>query len=218
MRFYDCQEGRVLVDGVDVRTRRSQGVARAHRARFPRRRRSSAGRSRRTSPTGAKARASAEIEAAARRAAADGFIRDLDKGYETELGERGVTLSGGQKQRLAIARAILKDAPILLLDEATSALDAHNEAQVQAALDDVMTGRTTLVIAHRLATVLKADRILVMEAGTDRRGGRSRLAGRERRRLRPPRAAAIRVRRGRASETAEANDDARSDGFDRRRA
>jgi ATP-binding cassette subfamily B protein len=106
-----------------------------------------------------------EIEAAARRAAADGFIRDLDRGYATELGERGVTLSGGQRQRLAIARAILKNAPILLLDEATSALDAHNEAQVQAALDDVMSGRTTLVIAHRLATVLKADRILVMEAG-----------------------------------------------------
>ena len=76
-----------------------------------------------------------------------------------------MTLSGGQRQRLAIARAILKDAPILLLDEATSALDAHNEAQVQGALDDVMSGRTTLVIAHRLATVQKADRILVMEAG-----------------------------------------------------
>jgi ATP-binding cassette subfamily B protein len=105
------------------------------------------------------------IEASARRAAADGFIRDLADGYATELGERGVTLSGGQRQRLAIARAILKDAPILLLDEATSALDAHNEAQVQAALDDVMTGRTTLVIAHRLATVQKADRILVMDAG-----------------------------------------------------
>jgi ATP-binding cassette, subfamily B, bacterial len=107
----------------------------------------------------------AAIETAARRAAADGFIRDLDKGYRTQLGERGVTLSGGQRQRLAIARAILKDAPILLLDEATSALDAHNEAQVQAALDDVMSGRTTLVIAHRLATVLKADRILVMDGG-----------------------------------------------------
>ena len=82
----------------------------------------------------------AAIEAAARRAAADGFIRELPDGYATELGERGVTLSGGQRQRLAIARAILKDAPILLLDEATSALDAHNEAQVQAALDDVMSG------------------------------------------------------------------------------
>ena len=107
----------------------------------------------------------AAIEEAALRAAADGFIRELPKGYATRLGERGVTLSGGQRQRLAIARAILKDAPVLLLDEATSALDAENEAQVQRALDDVMTGRTTLVIAHRLATVLKADRILVMEAG-----------------------------------------------------
>jgi len=105
------------------------------------------------------------IEEAARRAAADGFIRELSNGYATRLGERGVTLSGGQRQRLAIARAILKDSPVLLLDEATSALDAENEAQVQRALDDVMTGRTTLVIAHRLATVLKADRILVMEAG-----------------------------------------------------
>ena len=105
------------------------------------------------------------IEAAARRAAADGFIRELPDGYATKLGERGVTLSGGQRQRLAIARAIVKDAPILLLDEATSALDAENEALVQRALDDVMTGRTTLVIAHRLATVLKADRILVIEAG-----------------------------------------------------
>ncbi len=105
------------------------------------------------------------IEEAARRAAADGFIRELDHGYATKLGERGVTLSGGQRQRLAIARAILKDSPVLLLDEATSALDAENEAQVQRALDDVMSGRTTLVIAHRLATVLKADRILVMEAG-----------------------------------------------------
>ncbi len=105
------------------------------------------------------------IEEAARRAAADGFVRELGLGYATKLGERGVTLSGGQRQRLAIARAILKDSPILLLDEATSALDAENEAQVQSALDDVMTGRTTLVIAHRLATVLKADRILVIEAG-----------------------------------------------------
>ena len=105
------------------------------------------------------------IEEAARRAAADGFVRELGLGYATKLGERGVTLSGGQRQRLAIARAILKDSPILLLDEATSALDAQNEALVQSALDDVMTGRTTLVIAHRLATVLKADRILVMEAG-----------------------------------------------------
>ena len=107
----------------------------------------------------------AEIESAARAAHADEFIRRLPKGYETELGERGVTLSGGQRQRIAIARAILRDAPILLLDEATSALDAESETLVQTALEALMQGRTTLVIAHRLATVLKADRILVMDQG-----------------------------------------------------
>ncbi len=106
-----------------------------------------------------------EIEAAARRAQAHEFIVALPDGYDTQLGERGVTLSGGQRQRLAIARAILADAPVLLLDEATSALDAQNEALVQAALEDVMAGRTSLVIAHQLATVLEADRIIVLEAG-----------------------------------------------------
>ncbi len=108
----------------------------------------------------------AEIEDAARLAAADGFIRDLPQGYDTIVGERGVTLSGGQRQRLAIARAVLKDAPILLLDEATSALDSESERAVQDALDErLMRGRTTLVVAHRLATILSADRILVMEDG-----------------------------------------------------
>ena len=106
-----------------------------------------------------------EVEAAARLAAADEFIRALPDGYETVVGERGVTLSGGQRQRLAIARAILKDAPILLLDEATSALDSESERAVQDALDRLMQGRTTLVVAHRLATILSADRILVMEDG-----------------------------------------------------
>jgi ATP-binding cassette subfamily B protein len=89
----------------------------------------------------------------------------LPEGYDTRLGERGMTLSGGQRQRLAIARAIVRDAPVLLLDEATSSLDAESEALVQSALEHLMRGRTTLVIAHRLATVLKADRTLVMEAG-----------------------------------------------------
>ncbi|TIU68471.1 MAG: ATP-binding cassette domain-containing protein, partial [Mesorhizobium sp.] len=106
-----------------------------------------------------------EIEAAAKAALADEFILKLDKGYESQVGERGVTLSGGQRQRVAIARAILRDAPILLLDEATSALDAESETLVQTALERLMQGRTTIVIAHRLATVLKADRILVMEGG-----------------------------------------------------
>ena len=98
-------------------------------------------------------------------AAADGFIAALPQGYDTQLGERGVTLSGGERQRIAIARAILKDAPVLLLDEATSALDAENETLVQGALEALMQGRTTLVIAHRLATIVEADRILVIEAG-----------------------------------------------------
>lgn len=113
-----------------------------------------------------------EIEAAARAAFADTFIRALPKGYDTAVGERGVTLSGGQRQRLAIARAILKDAPILLLDEATSALDAESETLVQTALEGLMQGRTTLVIAHRLATVLKSDRIIVMEDGRIVESGR----------------------------------------------
>src|SRR5208283_548055 len=105
------------------------------------------------------------IVAAARQAAAHGFIAGLPQGYDTELGERGVTLSGGERQRVAIARAILKDAPVLLLDEATSALDAENEILVQGALETLMKGRTTLVIAHRLATIVNAHRILVIEAG-----------------------------------------------------
>jgi ATP-binding cassette subfamily B protein len=103
---------------------------------------------------------------AAKAAFADEFISAMAQGYETQLGERGVTLSGGQRQRIAIARAILKDAPILLLDEATSALDAESEKLVQNALEKLMKDRTTLVIAHRLATVLKADRMLVMDRGT----------------------------------------------------
>jgi ATP-binding cassette, subfamily B, bacterial len=107
----------------------------------------------------------AEIRHACERASADAFIMRLPEGYNTQIGERGVTLSGGERQRLAIARAILKDAPILLLDEATSALDAENEHLVQAALDGLMNGRTSLVIAHRLATILNANRILVMEQG-----------------------------------------------------
>jgi ATP-binding cassette subfamily B protein len=106
-----------------------------------------------------------EVYASADKALADDFVRQLPEGYDTKLGERGVTLSGGQRQRIAIARAILRNAPLLLLDEATSALDAESEKVVQMALERLMEGRTTLVIAHRLATVLKADRIIVMDSG-----------------------------------------------------
>ncbi len=107
----------------------------------------------------------AEVEAAARAAAAHDFVTALPQGYDTFLGERGVMLSGGQKQRIAIARAILRDAPVLLLDEATSALDAESERAVQDAVDRLSRGRTTLVVAHRLATVKRADRIVVFDGG-----------------------------------------------------
>jgi ATP-binding cassette subfamily B protein len=107
----------------------------------------------------------AEIEAAARAANAHQFLTALPQGYDTFLGESGARLSGGQRQRIAIARALLRDAPLLLLDEATSALDAESEAAVQDALERLMESRTTVVIAHRLATVRAADRIIVMEEG-----------------------------------------------------
>ncbi|MBT8416052.1 MAG: ATP-binding cassette domain-containing protein, partial [Silicimonas sp.] len=107
----------------------------------------------------------ADIEAAARAAAAHDFLTALPDGYDTYVGERGVMLSGGQKQRIAIARAILRDAPILLLDEATSALDAESERAVQGAVETLSRDRTTIVVAHRLATVKKADRILVFQDG-----------------------------------------------------
>ena len=107
----------------------------------------------------------AEVEEAARLAQIDGFIRLSPKGYETEVGERGLKLSGGEKQRVAIARTILKAPPILLLDEATSALDSHTEKDIQDALDRVAKNRTTLVIAHRLSTIVGADEILVLDQG-----------------------------------------------------
>ena len=164
MRFYDPQSGSVTFDGIDIRE-----VDPAHlRARLalvpqdPTIFGASIAENIRYGRTDA---STGDIEAAAERAAAAEFIAQLDRGYDTTVGERGVTLSGGQRQRLAIARAILKDAPVLLLDEATSALDAENEVLVQAALENIMKDRTTLVIAHRLATVLKADRILVMDQG-----------------------------------------------------
>ncbi len=164
LRFYDPQSGRVLIDGVAVNEADPQAV-RQRIALVPQDialfAQSIAG----NIAYGAPGADRSAIEAAARAAEADGFIRALPQGYDTLVGERGVTLSGGQRQRIAIARAILRNAPILLLDEATSALDAENEVAVQRALEGVMRNRTTLVIAHRLATVLEADRILVLDQG-----------------------------------------------------
>ncbi len=163
-RFYDPLSGRILLDGIDIKTadpadlrRRIKSVPQdpvifscslADNIRY-----------------GAPEASDEAVREAARRAAADDFIRALPDGYATLAGERGVTLSGGQRQRIAIARAVLQNAPVLLLDEATSALDSENEIMVQTALEKVMSERTTLVIAHRLATVLKANRILVLDNG-----------------------------------------------------
>jgi ATP-binding cassette subfamily B protein len=164
LRFYDVDSGAIALDGVDVRALDPLDL-RAAIALAPQ------------DPVifglsvaeniayGREGATQDAIVAAAKRAQAHAFIEALPQGYDTLLGERGVTLSGGQRQRLAIARAILADAPVLLLDEATSALDAENEAAVQAALHDVMAGRTSIVIAHRLATVLEADRIIVLDEG-----------------------------------------------------
>ena len=171
LRFYDPQSGRVLIDGADIRHCEPQDLRRAialvpqdpvifaasvtENVRFGR--------------PGANADAVREACAAAH---ALEFIEQLPEGFDTELGERGVRLSGGQRQRLSIARALLADRPILLLDEATSSLDAESERQVAAALERLERGRTTLVIAHRLATVRDADRIIVMESGRIHAAGR----------------------------------------------
>ena len=164
MRFYDPQTGRVSVDGLDV-SQVDPAQLRARLSLVPQEAAIFGATIAENIGYGRTDADRAQIIEAAKRAAADEFIANLPKGYETRVGERGVTLSGGQRQRIAIARAILKDAPILLLDEATSALDAENETLVQAALENVMGARTTIVIAHRLATVLKADRILVLDEG-----------------------------------------------------
>jgi ATP-binding cassette subfamily B protein len=164
LRFYDPQAGIVLVDGQPI-TDVDPGELRRRMALVPQ------------EPTifgasvldniryGRPEASEEQVRRAAALASADGFIAALPEGYGTVIGERGVTLSGGQRQRIAIARAVLKDAPILLLDEATSALDAESERAVQTALDRLMQRRTTLVIAHRLATIRAADRILVLDQG-----------------------------------------------------
>ena len=164
MRYYDPTSGSVRIDGFDLRRidptvlRRRIGFVAQDPAIFALSAEENIG-------FGNAAATPEAIHAAARAAHADEFISALPHGYRSVLGERGMTLSGGQRQRIAIARAILKSAPVLLLDEATSALDAESETAVQAALETLMHGRTTLVIAHRLATIKSADRIVVMDHG-----------------------------------------------------
>lgn len=164
-RFYEASEGRILVDNQDIRDFTLESL-REHIAFVSQQVVLFNGSVRDNIAYGSLRSATDEdIQAAAKAAYADEFIDKLPEGYDTELGENGVLLSGGQRQRIAIARAILKDAPILILDEATSALDTKSERYIQAAMDQVMEGRTTFVIAHRLSTIENADRILVMDEG-----------------------------------------------------
>jgi ATP-binding cassette, subfamily B, bacterial len=164
LRFYDPTSGVIAFDDAPIRDVSPQDL-RARIALVPQDTVVFAGSARDNIRFGRPDATDAEVERAADQAHATEFIRRLPKGFDTELGERGVMLSGGQRQRIAIARAILRDAPLLLLDEATSSLDAESETLVQTALEDLMQHRTTLVIAHRLATVLSCDRILVMDNG-----------------------------------------------------
>ncbi len=164
LRFYDPASGVISFDGVPIRTADPREV-RARIALVPQDPVVFAASARENIRFGRPDADDAEVERAAELAHATEFIRRLPGGFEAQLGERGVTLSGGQRQRIAIARAILRDAPLLLLDEATSALDAESETLVQTALEELMRHRTTLVIAHRLATVLSCDRIMVMDQG-----------------------------------------------------
>ncbi|MEM7052366.1 MAG: ABC transporter transmembrane domain-containing protein [Acidobacteriota bacterium] len=163
-RFFDPDRGRLAIDGIDLRDLKLRslrsliGVVTQETVLFNESVRNNIAYGRDDLPL-------ERVREAARAAFADDFVQDLPEGYETRIGEGGLRLSGGQRQRLSIARALLKDAPILVLDEATSQLDSESEALVQKALYNLMQGRTTLVIAHRLSTVMKADRIVVMEAG-----------------------------------------------------
>jgi ATP-binding cassette, subfamily B, bacterial len=164
LRFHAPQSGRVLIDGVSIDQMALEDL-RQHIALVPQAPVIFSGTVLDNIRYGRPEASLQEIQAAARAAYAEAFIQDLPQGYDTDLGDRGVRLSGGQRQRIAIARAMLKNAPLLLLDEATSALDAQSEHMVQAALDQAMIGRTTLVIAHRLATVQRADVIWVLDRG-----------------------------------------------------
>jgi ATP-binding cassette subfamily B protein/subfamily B ATP-binding cassette protein MsbA len=163
-RFFDPWEGRVLVEGRDVREVGLQSL-RAQVALVLQEPFLLAATVAENIAFGRPDAARAEIEAAARTANAHDFIARLPQGYDTEIGERGATLSGGERQRLAIARALLKNAPILILDEPTSALDAQTEQSLLEALERLMQGRTTFLIAHRLSTVRRADRIVVLQEG-----------------------------------------------------
>lgn len=164
LRFYDPDKGTIRLDGEDIR-RLDPRELRDHIALVPQNPVIFGASARDNIRYGRLDASDAEVEEAAKLAEADGFIRALPDGYDSYLGEQGTRLSGGQRQRIAIARALLKDAPVLLLDEATSALDAQSERSIQQALERLMQGRTTLVIAHRLATVKKADRIVVLDHG-----------------------------------------------------
>jgi ATP-binding cassette, subfamily B, heavy metal transporter len=163
-RFYDLSGGRILIDGQDIAKvtqkslRQAIGMVPQDTVLFN-------DTIRYNIRYGRWEASNTEVEEAARLAQIDDFIRLSPKGYETEVGERGLKLSGGEKQRVAIARTILKGPPILVLDEATSALDSHTEKEIQDALERVSTGRTTLVIAHRLSTIVGADEIIVLDQG-----------------------------------------------------
>jgi len=164
LRFYDPQGGRITLDGVDLRDM-TRADFRQALALVPQDPVIFAASARENIRFGRPEASDAEVQAAAEAAAAHGFILALPQGYDSYLGERGVMLSGGQKQRIAIARAILRDAPVMLLDEATSALDAESEQAVQQAVDRLAQGRTLIVVAHRLATVKRADVIVVLDQG-----------------------------------------------------
>jgi len=164
LRFYDPQDGRINIEGIDLRAMTLADL-RGAIALVPQETVIFSGTATDNIRFGRQDASDEEVREAARAAEANDFIRALPDGYDAEMGERGVRLSGGQRQRIAIARAILRDAPLLLLDEATSALDAQSEAAIQQALERLEKGRTTLVIAHRLATVQRADRIVVMDGG-----------------------------------------------------
>jgi ATP-binding cassette subfamily B protein len=164
MRHYDPQSGSVSLDGIALTDMARSDFRRAI-ALVPQDPVIFAASARENIRFGRPEANDAEVEAAARAAAAHDFLTALPQGYDSPLGERGTMLSGGQRQRVAIARAILRNAPVLLLDEATSALDAESESAVQAAVETLAQGRTTLVVAHRLATVKRADRIVVFDGG-----------------------------------------------------